>query len=78
MTETGTCTSGTERVPPLNPTDEEAAYLWEMMKREVGKEELQNGEDPHTVESLHTKIRRITREVEPDTDRSDVGGEAGV
>jgi hypothetical protein len=64
---------GTERVPPLNLTDEEAAYLWDMMKREVGKEEVQYGEDRDTVESLHTKVRRITREVEPDTDH---GGQA--
>jgi hypothetical protein len=62
-------TDGAERVPPLNLTDEEAAYLWEMMKREVGKEEVQYGEDRDTVESLHTKVRRITREVDTATEQ---------
>jgi len=51
--------SGTERVPPLNLTDEEAAYLWEMMKREVGKEEVQYSDGRETVESLHTKVRSL-------------------
>jgi len=59
--------NGNKRVPPLNITDEEAAYLWKMMKREVGKEQVQYGENRQTVESLHTKVRRIARETEANT-----------
>jgi len=51
--------SGTERVPPLNLTDEETAYLWEMVKREVGKEGVQYSDDRETVKSLHTKVRSL-------------------
>lgn len=47
------------RIPPLNLTKEEAAYLWEMMKEEVGKEEVQYGDDRDTAESLHTKVRQM-------------------
>lgn len=62
---------GTERVPPLNLSEEEADYLWEMLKREVGKEEVQYGDDRETVESLHTKVRRITREVDTGTQQGE-------
>lgn len=51
------CTA--ERVPPLNLTREEAEYLWEMMKEEVGKKEVQYGDDRETVESIHTKVLEI-------------------
>jgi len=47
---------GTERVPPLNLTKEEAEYLWEMMKREIVKESVQYGDDRGIAESLHTKV----------------------
>lgn len=46
-----------KRVPPLNLTKAEAEYLWEMMKREVGKREVQYGDDRERVESLHTKVK---------------------
>lgn len=51
--------SDTPHPGPLNLSQEEVAYLWEMMKQEVGKEEVQYGDDRETVESLHTKVRRL-------------------
>ena len=55
-----------DRVPPLNLTDEEAEYLWEMVKEEVGKEEVQYSDDRLTVESLHTKIGNVAPGVDFD------------
>ncbi|GAA0648655.1 hypothetical protein [Salarchaeum japonicum] len=52
----------TERPVPLNLTDDEAAYLWKMMKREVGKEEVQYGDSRETAESLHSKVRSLVVE----------------
>lgn len=51
-----------DRVPPLNLTAEEADYLWEMIQVEVGKEGVWEHGYAETVESLHTKIRRIAVE----------------
>lgn len=44
---------------PLNLTRTEIEYLWEMMKQEVGKEDVQYGPNRDTVESMHTKVRRL-------------------
>jgi hypothetical protein len=71
LTDGGTSSSGSERIAPLNLTEGEAAYLWEMMKREVGKKEVQYSDDRETVESLHTKVRRIYRERDTDNDRAE-------
>ena len=54
--------SENERIPPLNLTKDEAEYLWKMMKEEVGKEEVQYSDERETVESIHTKVRRLTHE----------------
>lgn len=53
--------SGTavHRVPPLNLTEEESEYLWEMLKREIGKDEVWDGDDTEQVRSLHTKVRNL-------------------
>lgn len=63
--------SDIERPRPLNLTEDEAEYIWEMLKEEVGKESVQYGEDRETVESLHTKVRRIYHDEDTGTD----GGE---
>lgn len=60
-----------ERVPPLNLTKEETEYLWEMMKREVGKEEVQYSDDREVVESLHTKVRTVNPATDQDGDRDE-------
>ena len=52
-------TDRTERARPLNLTDEEVTYLWDLMKREVGREEVQYGPNRDTVESIHTKVRKL-------------------
>ncbi|EMA01831.1 hypothetical protein C437_15466 [Haloarcula vallismortis ATCC 29715] len=49
-----------DKVPPLNLTEDEAEYLWEMMKQEVGKRDVQYSDDRETAESLHTKVGEIT------------------
>ena len=59
VTDGGTDDGGVDRVPPLNMNEEEAKYLWEMVKEEVGKEEVQYSDDRSTVEALHTKIGNI-------------------
>ena len=61
MTENTDATSSgeIERVPPLNLNDEEAKYLWEMIKDEIAKDEVWGGDDTETVRSLHTKIRSV-------------------
>jgi len=76
--------SGTERARPLNLTDEEIAYLWELMKREVSREEVQYGPNRDTAESIHTKVRQLyyaddenDRSVGAGTDHRD-GGEGSV
>jgi hypothetical protein len=66
---TGQSTSGTDRIPPLNLNEEEAEYLWEIMKEEVGKEEVQYGDKRKTVESLHTKVRSVQPETQQEVDR---------
>lgn len=58
----------TERVPPLNLNEDEAEYLWEMIKDEIGKDEVWEGEDTDTVRSLHTKIRRLVKGGEDDAE----------
>lgn len=52
--------TGSNRVPPLNLSQEEVEYLWEMLKREVGKDEVQYSDGRDVVESLHTKVRNLT------------------
>jgi len=69
MTDESTHSTGaTERIPPLNLTEEEADYLWKMMVREVGKENVQYGNHRETVESLHTKVGEITQSFDTDTE----------
>jgi hypothetical protein len=60
-----------DKIPPLNLTEDEAEYLWEMMKQEVGKEEVQYSDDRETVESLHTKVGEITDSFPRDGDLDD-------
>ena len=47
------------RVGPLNATKDEAEYLWEMIKDEIGDEDVWESGEIDTVRSLHTKIRKI-------------------
>lgn len=60
--------NGEYRSSPLNLTEDEADYLWKMMVREVGKEEVQYGDDRETVESLHTKVRNLQSDT-PEADQ---------
>lgn len=57
-----TKTTQTTRVPPLNLTEDEAKYLWEMAKREIGRKEVWEGDDTETVQTLHTKVRGLVKD----------------
>ena len=51
--------SGSERVPPLNLTQDEVDYLWDLITDEIGKQAVWESGDIDTVNSLHSKIGRI-------------------
>lgn len=63
--------SGSERIPPLNLTKKEAIYLWTMICKEIGKEEVWERGDNELVSSLHTKIGEISGAFDTDNERSE-------
>lgn len=47
------------RARPLNLTDGELDYLWEIVKEEIGKEEVWERGDDEIVSSIHTKVHSL-------------------
>ena len=62
--------SGRDRIPPLNLTKEETTYLWTMICKEIGRDEVWERGDNEVVSSLHTKIGEISGAFDTEIDQS--------